>query len=108
MTILEWEKVYQDLDKIYSKFIDEEYNYNNCKTKALTKKAEENLNHQIFLACAIIEKNIEVDRLLTGAEQNNVMARTFYYDDFKKIRYFSRDLHSLLVKIKEIINQLKL
>ena len=105
MTILEWEKVYQDLDKIYTKFLDEEYYYNNSKTNALKQKAEDNLNHQILLACSIIEKNKEVDRLLTGVEQNNVMARTFHYDDFKKIRYFSRDLHSLLVKIKEIINQ---
>lgn len=98
----EWQALYSELDKIYSRFLIGYQVYQNGKNKKMREEGGKEADHAIFLANYHIQKTSEAFELLLGPVKDG-FSRAISYAEFKQRRYFGGDLRDFLEKIKNKI-----
>ncbi len=104
----EWQSIYNILNGLYSRFLEDYYDYERGNNKKIRSAALNKASTGVRLACHHIEKNFEIFKLLAGGEGRDDYSRTIVYDEFKQPRYFKNDMNDLLHRIERKINTLEI
>lgn len=103
----DWQKLYDNLDKVYTDFLLAYPNYDGGSNKKIRAEGQRKVESAIRLAKRYILNNTEAYNLLTGGEGNNSYGRAITFDEFEQPRYFRNDMGDYLEKIKEKIKSVE-
>lgn len=101
MDIQEWQRVYDILERIHSGYYQDYINFKSGSNQKIRKEGERKATSAIQLAKMHIEKNPELLHLAFAKES------PFFMDEFYELRYFDKEMQTLLEKIREKIASLK-
>lgn len=98
----DWEKLYEILNGIYSRFRIEYNNMRNGKNRKIRDRGAYNVNNEITLAERWIEKYPESFDLMTGKNASG-FDKQIVWDEFLLPNWFNVDMPEFLERIKKKI-----
>jgi len=105
MTKQEWQSTLERLDGYYREFNKHHGPSRNGKNRKIREEASRNLSYPMQHATRLIREDEELKQLLTNDSSN--FGRVIAFDEFRDPTYFSRDMASIMRKIREKIDSME-